>query len=439
MIVEVPVVDVDENFLNGVCQWLLTLNQLTHFHGLKARDLTNSRPSGARIEGYEPPARSMSPILVITITIRIETIDVMAEPISLASGLLALAGFAFQASITLYQTVQSFKFHPKQLRDLKEELEALSGVLGSLTETVSATTDVDLSALDLPLLRCGNACKEFGQEIMSCNYWLDTSLLLSSRSQTQICKPMCILLNGVVLNFSSRKSSTSAESLGIYQDLLKSATDDLEAHLQNIDEKLETKFSRTVAEDPADLAELRLIREERMSAQKCLQICAQLSDHIDQIQLGHEEPPTLPERFTIVGLQECKNSLSIMTATLEGYMKSRIHQLVTKSKTALISEEDLADLLRLQEETRQVGGYLSDLSVQQLSRDMSSIRLEHGGNEGSPSGNTMPVPNDGVEGTKNSEFKKRWGPGLRLTPKSTADISIPSELSAAGKLSGTPK
>ncbi|KAH8751160.1 hypothetical protein BGZ57DRAFT_775119, partial [Hyaloscypha finlandica] len=291
-----------------------------------------------------------------------------------------------------------------------------------------------------------------------------------------------------------RKSSASAGSLEVYQDLLKSATDDLEAHLQNIDEKLETIFSRTVAENPADEGELRLIKEERMSAQKCLQICAQLSDHINQIQFGNEEPLTLPERLTTVGLQECKNSLNIVTAKLEGYMKSRIHQLVTKSKTAIISEEDFADLVRLQEEwettcqskeicskaeihlkentsiidnyatgdavqfmvstdgnilhgtnrglgwrTRQVGGHLSNLSIQQLSRDMSSIRLEHGGNEGSPSGNTMPVHNDGLESTTSSEFKKRWGPGLKLTPKTTADTSIPSEPSAAGKPSGAPK
>ena len=93
----------------------------------------------------------------------------MAEPIGLASGLLTLAGFALQASIALYQTVQSFQFHPKQIRDLKDELEALGGVLGSLTETVTVTTDVDLSALDLPLLRCGNACKDFEQEIMKCS------------------------------------------------------------------------------------------------------------------------------------------------------------------------------------------------------------------------------------------------------------------------------
>jgi len=93
----------------------------------------------------------------------------MAEPISLAAGLLALATFAFESSITLAKTVQSFQNHPKRVRDLKEELEALSGVLGSLAETVSATTDVDLSVLDVPLLRCGNACREFDQEITKCS------------------------------------------------------------------------------------------------------------------------------------------------------------------------------------------------------------------------------------------------------------------------------
>ncbi|MCJ1472221.1 hypothetical protein MMC13_000868 [Lambiella insularis] len=92
----------------------------------------------------------------------------MAESIGLASGLLALATFAFQSSITLHNTVQSFLSHPKRVRDLIEELEALKGVLGPLTETISSTTEVDLSALDLPLLRC-YSCKEFEQEITKCS------------------------------------------------------------------------------------------------------------------------------------------------------------------------------------------------------------------------------------------------------------------------------
>jgi hypothetical protein len=93
----------------------------------------------------------------------------MAEPISLASGLLALATFAFQASITLYNTVKSYEIHPKRVRDLIDELETLSGVLRTLAGTVESTTDVDLSTLKVPLLRCGNACKEFDQEIAKCS------------------------------------------------------------------------------------------------------------------------------------------------------------------------------------------------------------------------------------------------------------------------------
>jgi hypothetical protein len=97
---------------------------------------------------------------------RIEVINEMGDPISLASGLVALATFAFQTSAALYNTVQSFQNHSTRVLALKQQLEALSGVLSALTETVSATTDIDLSALELPLLRCGNACQEFEQELM---------------------------------------------------------------------------------------------------------------------------------------------------------------------------------------------------------------------------------------------------------------------------------
>ena len=95
----------------------------------------------------------------------------MAEPIGLAIGLLALATFAFQSSTTLYNTVQGFQYHSKCVCDLKEELEALSGILGALDETVSAITTVDFLALEVLLLRCGKACKQFEQEIIKYSSW----------------------------------------------------------------------------------------------------------------------------------------------------------------------------------------------------------------------------------------------------------------------------
>lgn len=85
----------------------------------------------------------------------------MAEPVGLASGLIGLATFAFQCSVSLYETMNGFRSHPKRVRDLLCELEALGAVLAPLVDLVKSTSDVDLSVLDLPLLRCGNACKEF--------------------------------------------------------------------------------------------------------------------------------------------------------------------------------------------------------------------------------------------------------------------------------------
>jgi hypothetical protein len=229
-----------------------------------------------------------------------------------------------------------------------------------------------------------------------------------------------------------------------------------------------------------------------MSAQKCLQICAQLSNHIGQIQL---DPEILPEKLTSEGLQECKNSLILTASKLERLMTDRIDRLVAKSKTAMTSEEDLADLVMLRDEwetarqcvdicskadihlkenittienyatgdavqwmvstdgnllhgknrglgwrTRQVGGHLSDVSVQQLSRDMSRTGFENFGNEGPSSrGNTLSAPDDGVENKPGSEFKERYGRGFKLTPKTTAHTPTSSTPSAEGRLSSSPK
>jgi hypothetical protein len=91
----------------------------------------------------------------------------MAEAIGLASGLLALTVFAFQSSVSLRQVVDSFQSKKRIIRELKEELEALNGVLQSL-QRAAADISEDLSGLKLPLLRCGKACKDFEEVIIKC-------------------------------------------------------------------------------------------------------------------------------------------------------------------------------------------------------------------------------------------------------------------------------
>jgi chromosome segregation ATPase len=91
----------------------------------------------------------------------------MGDPLSVASGVVALSGFALQASRSLYRTIEGFRNSKRAARELREEVQALSQTLETL-EHVAAEYEVELSALKLPLLRCGAACKELSDRIEQC-------------------------------------------------------------------------------------------------------------------------------------------------------------------------------------------------------------------------------------------------------------------------------
>ena len=93
----------------------------------------------------------------------------MAGVIGTASGLVGLGTAACGGVVSLYKLIQSFRHHPKHVRDLMQGLEELQGILQQLTKTVESDIGIDLSAIELPLQRCINACKEFEQEILKCS------------------------------------------------------------------------------------------------------------------------------------------------------------------------------------------------------------------------------------------------------------------------------
>lgn len=440
----------------------------------------------------------------------------MAEPVGLASGLLTLAIFAFQSSVTLYNTIKDFQSHPKRVRDLLEELEALSGVLGPLLETVESTTEVDLSPLELPLLRCGNACKDFEQELRKCSSrsggdrrsFRDWAKLKYMGDDIDGFRNLLAgykaTINIALTDASLRKSSVTAENLESYKDLIKTATEDLQSHLESIDQKLNDLVGQSVTESEPDAADLILIEQERLSTQKCLQICDQLSSHIDQLQLSSKRSPqpseagesdNFSEKVTKEGLEACKESLTLTAARLGKHMKDLTDHMVKKSKATMTSEEDVADLTRLQEQweaayqcidicskanehlkenvstidnygvgdavqflvstngkvihgknrglgwrTRQVGGYLSDNAIMQISRDMTTINLKATGREAHSSGNdTQSVPDDSAETGQASEFNERHGRGVRLAPKVSPDVVTSPTRPSENQRYGLPK
>jgi hypothetical protein len=88
----------------------------------------------------------------------------MAQPVS---AMLDIVLFARDSTKLLYQAVESFRSHQRSIRQLKEELEALDIILKSLHDVVT-NSDIDFTALRLPLLQCGKACKGFETIIVKC-------------------------------------------------------------------------------------------------------------------------------------------------------------------------------------------------------------------------------------------------------------------------------
>ncbi|GBF61952.1 hypothetical protein TMEN_4473 [Trichophyton mentagrophytes] len=70
--------------------------------------------------------------------------------------------------------------------------------------------------------------------------------------------------------------------------------------------------------------------------------------------------------------------------------------------------------------TRQVGGHLSDTTVQQLSRDMSSINLRNAGNDEPLSREN--TRSDEVECGTAMKFREHYGREFKLTPSASPDI-----------------
>jgi hypothetical protein len=96
----------------------------------------------------------------------------MAEAFGLALGrlgsndlsLLGLVGFAFETSLKLSVTLQSFRNYPSNVSELKYELKAFRILLGSVQEIVEAKDGADFSTLRVQLQECIIACKKFEHE-----------------------------------------------------------------------------------------------------------------------------------------------------------------------------------------------------------------------------------------------------------------------------------
>ncbi|KAF4207306.1 hypothetical protein KXV55_002483 [Aspergillus fumigatus] len=214
----------------------------------------------------------------------------MAEAIGLASSLVALAGFAFQASKSLYQVLESFKSTKRTVRELRHELDALNQVIEEL-QKVAVDHEKDLSTLKLPLLRCGKTCEEFEDAIEKCAprsdvqrpriiEWArlqymggDISNLKATLSGYKA--TISIALGGATF----RKTAVTSSVLEEYKQMIAETTSDLQDHLLDLDSRVQSlQWKGSLQSAPNELEE---IREEKASTEQCLNICAGVSEAIE--------------------------------------------------------------------------------------------------------------------------------------------------------------
>ena len=134
----------------------------------------------------------------------------------------------------------------------------------------------------------------------------------------------------------------------------------------NLDKRLQT-LSLQGARILDGNTTLQRLQEERDSIKQCLAICAQASEHVDQLQSsGLEDVSTAQDiqvrvslagglisakRMTVDVLRECRDNLARTTCNLEAYLQKMDNRLQTlSSQGARISGEDAAEREQVQEE-----------------------------------------------------------------------------------------
>jgi len=175
----------------------------------------------------------------------------------------------------------------------------------------------------------------------------------------------------------SRKAAVTANVLKEYKEMITNTTTDLEDHLQEIDNRLQTLLLQGARMSDEDAAEREQILEERDSTKQCLAICAQVSEHLDQLrpnafedvsalQDSHQKIVTTlrgltpAKRVTTNLFKECKEMLTNTISELEENLRKIDNRLQNHSlQGAGMFDEVAVERERVQEESESIKQCLS--------------------------------------------------------------------------------
>ncbi|KAE8381498.1 hypothetical protein BDV26DRAFT_78010 [Aspergillus bertholletiae] len=301
----------------------------------------------------------------------------MAEPLSLASSLIALAAFAFQTSKSLYQVIESFKSTKRAIRELRFEVESLSQALITL-EKAAVENEEQLIALKLPLLRCGKTCQEFEEIINRCTaHSRDQRTSFRDWAKLQYMGGDIADLRTTIAGYKAtinialggatfRQAAVTVNVVEEYKQMIAEATSDLQEHLQGINERVKS-IEETGHVQQSDI-DLSVVREEKESTEQCLAICIQVSGYIEGAQKSlpqdnhnvpmltvkpaseKESDPQKAYRATDAMLTDFRNKLSLNSHALQARLSALDRQLKDCSEIGVLNSQGTSRLDLIREE-----------------------------------------------------------------------------------------
>lgn len=165
---------------------------------------------------------------------------------------------------------------------------------------------------------------------------------------------------GTLLIIDRRASTLSLQAFDKYNKMIQDTTFDLEAHLRDIDSKLNALASQSIT--PAASVEGQHMREERESAQQCLQICENTKAHLQGLQAR------LPSQPTANNVSSDQASLYRVHILEDISVADNSHQVVVATLGDLLNAKGIS----AGNGSVQWVGSMTESSLQQLSRDRLS-------------------------------------------------------------------
>ncbi|KAM0435653.1 hypothetical protein ACHAQK_008224 [Fusarium lateritium] len=289
----------------------------------------------------------------------------MADGLSVASGVVALVTFAFQSSTVLFKTVRSYKTQDADARALKFELSELTTVLQSLLETATNHPDINFNALELPLLRCGKTCEEYGKLIARCTKhsngtrpsfrdWIGQQYLKGDITDfKEMLAGYKSTINIALANANIRIAAVTRNVIEEYKDLIDDTTADLQKHMKRLDERAHSLAVPDAESTESDSTDWLAMFEEKQSTRKGLQICLQLSAHIESLESTSSENPQFAQqpsadKYIKSSLSAARGSISALESRLRSHGNEIDKRMETMKLRPDLSEDDVTELAQLQ-------------------------------------------------------------------------------------------